>query len=58
MHFQSFRVHNIMSVESATERLQIIAKEKEMQRSEHKRRLEEETKLLERKEVKDELKRA
>jgi hypothetical protein len=47
-----------MSVESATERLQIIAKEKEMQRSEHKRRLEEETKLLERKEVKDELKRA
>jgi len=47
VHFQSFRVHNIMSVESATKKLQIIAKEKEMQRSEHKR-----------KEVKDEFKKA
>jgi hypothetical protein len=37
MHvFQSFGVHRNMSVESAIEKLQQIAREKEAHRSEHK----------------------
>jgi len=33
--FQSFGIHNNMSAESAIKKLQQIAKEKEVQRSEH-----------------------
>jgi uncharacterized membrane protein len=33
--FQSFRIHNNMSVESVIEKLQGIVREKEAQRSEH-----------------------
>ncbi len=35
-HVRSFRLHNNMSAKSAIEKLQRIAKEKEMQRSEHR----------------------
>jgi hypothetical protein len=38
VHFQSFGVHSNMSAENAIEKLQIIAREKEAQRSEHKQR--------------------
>ncbi len=36
MHFQSFGVHNNMNVESVIKKLRGLAREKEMQRSEHK----------------------
>ncbi len=55
--FQSFEIHN-MSVKSATKKLQIIAREKEAHRSEHKQRQEEETELLKITKVEEELKRA
>ncbi len=41
--FQSFGVHNNMSAKSVIEKLQQIAREKEAQSSEHRRRQEEET---------------
>ncbi len=53
--FWSFGVHNNMSVESAIEKLQWTVREKEVQRSEHRQRFEEEVELLKRKEVEDEL---
>ncbi len=58
MHFQSFGVHNNMCAESAIEKLQQIAREKESQRSEHRQRHEEEAELLRRIEIKEELRRA
>jgi hypothetical protein len=45
-HFGSFGIHNSMNEESAIEKLQQIAKEKEAQKSEHKQTHEEEVKLL------------
>jgi hypothetical protein len=36
VHFQSFGVHNNMNVESVIKKLRGLAREKEMQRSEHK----------------------
>ncbi len=36
VHFQSFGVHNNMNVESVIKKLWGLAREKEMQRSEHK----------------------
>ncbi len=56
--FQSFEIHNNMNVKSATKKLQIIAREKEAHRSEHKQRQEEETELLKITKVEEELKRA
>jgi len=47
-----------MSIECAIEKLQKVAKEKEAQKSEHKQRQEEEAKLLRKKEVEEELRRA
>jgi hypothetical protein len=44
-----------MSVKSAIEKLQRIAREKEAQRSEHRQRQEEEAELLRRIEIKEEL---
>jgi hypothetical protein len=44
-----------MSAKSAIEKLQKIAKEKDVQKSEHKRRQEEEAELLKRKEVRKDL---
>jgi hypothetical protein len=38
MHFLSSKVHNIMSVGSAIEKIQKIVEEKEAKRSEHRRR--------------------
>jgi len=46
-----------MNVKSAFEKLQQIAREKEVQRNEHKRRQEEEVELLRKTEVKEELRR-
>jgi hypothetical protein len=47
-----------MCAESAIEKLQQIAREKESQRSEHRQRHEEEAELLRRIEIKEELRRA
>jgi hypothetical protein len=47
-----------MSAKSTIEKPQKIAREKEEQKSEHKRRQEEEVKLLKRIEVEEELRRA
>lgn len=49
--FWSFGENRSMSAKSAIEKLQKIAKEKDVQKSEHKRRQEEEAELLKRKEV-------
>jgi hypothetical protein len=57
-HFQGFRVHNNMNANSAIEKLQRIAKEKEAQRNEHRQRQEEEEELLKRTELEEEVKRA
>jgi hypothetical protein len=46
-----------MNTESAIEKLQQIAREKEAQRSEHKQRPKEEIELLKRTEVEEELRR-
>jgi hypothetical protein len=46
-----------MNANSAIEKLQRIAKEKEAQRSEHRRRQEEEAELLKRTELEEEVKR-
>ncbi len=35
-HFQSFGIHNSMNVKNAIEKLQQIAREKEVQKSEHR----------------------
>jgi hypothetical protein len=51
-------LYGLHPIESAIEKLRIIAKEKEVQRSEHRRKQEEEEKLLKRTKVKKELKRA
>jgi hypothetical protein len=56
-HFRSFGVYNSMSQESVIEKLQWIARKKEMQRSEHRQRQKEEAKLLRRTEVEKELER-
>ncbi len=50
-HFQSFGDHRNMSVDNVIGKLQRITKEKEAQKSEHRRRQEEEVNLLRRKEV-------
>lgn len=50
--FQSSRVHGNMSAKNAIEKLQRIAKEKEVQKSEHKGR-QEEVKMLRKKEVEE-----
>ncbi len=47
--FLKFGIHGGMSVESVIEKVQRIAREKETQKSEHKRRHEEEVKLLKKK---------
>jgi hypothetical protein len=56
VHFQSFGIHNSMYADSVIEKLQQIAREKEVQRREHKQRQEEEVKLLRRTKI-DELRR-
>jgi hypothetical protein len=56
-HFQSFGVHTNMNAENAIEKLQIIAREKEAQRSEHRQRQEEEAELQRRTKVEEELRK-
>jgi len=51
-------MHRSMSVESVIEKLQKVAKEKEVQKNEHKWRQEEEVKMLEKREAKEELRKA
>jgi hypothetical protein len=46
-----------MSIENVIKKLQIIVKEKEAERSEHRQRQEEEIKLLRKTEIKDQLKK-
>ncbi len=55
--FQSFGVHSNMNAKSAIEKLQQMAKEKEAQKNDHKRKQKEEVELLRRIEVQKELKR-
>ncbi len=52
-HFQISRVHSIMSVESAIEKLQQIVRKKETHRTKHKQRWQEEAELLRRLEVEE-----
>ncbi len=58
VRFQSFEVLSNMSVESVIEKLWGTKREKENQRNDHRRRWEEEAKLLKTIEVEEELKRA
>jgi len=57
MCFQSFGMHKSMSAKSVIKQLQKVAKEKEVQKNEHRQRQEEEAKVLKKKEAKEELKK-
>ncbi len=54
--FQSSRIHRSMNVKNTIEKLQRVAREKEMQKNEHRWKHVEEAKLLRKKEAKEELK--
>ncbi len=54
--FQSYRIHRSMNVKNTIEKLQRVAREKEMQKNEHRWKHVEEAKLLRKKEAKEELK--